>query len=194
VGHSGCYIYRYESEQFLQVGCQMEKGFFGEWIRKRRNILGLTQEAIAEQAGYSIAMIRKIEDDERRPSRRAAALLAEALEIPEDQQAAFLKVARQERPIDQLGALVEEESFPWQAAASGPKTNLPLPATLFVGREAELARLTHLLQNPACRLVVLIGLAGTGAPAWRCSGSPASWIDLQTVCSSCPSPRLPPLK
>ncbi|HSK65887.1 MAG TPA: tetratricopeptide repeat protein, partial [Anaerolineales bacterium] len=37
-----------------------------------------------------------------------------------------------------------------------------LPATLFVGREAELARLTALLQDPACRLVVLIGLAGTG--------------------------------
>ena len=134
---------------------------FGEWIRKRRTILGLTQEAIAEQVGYSIAMIRKIEDGERRPSPRAAVLLAQALEIPEDQQDAFLKVARQERTVDQLGPVEEEESFPWQAAP-GPQTNLPLPATLFVGREAELARLTDLLQDPACRLIVLIGLAGTG--------------------------------
>ena len=65
---------------------------FGEWLRKRHNTLGLTQEAIAEQVGYSIAMIRKIEDGERRPSAQAAALLAKALEIPEDQQDTFLKV------------------------------------------------------------------------------------------------------
>jgi predicted ATPase/transcriptional regulator with XRE-family HTH domain len=140
----------------------MDQNFsFGDWIRKRRTILGLTQEAVAAQVGYSIAMIRKIEDDERRPSPRAAALLAEALEIPEDQQSAFLKVARQERQIDQLGAPVEDESFPWEAASS-PQTNLPLPPTLFVGRATELARLTDLLQDPACRLIVLIGMAGTG--------------------------------
>ena len=70
----------------------MDQGFsFGEWIRKRRNTLGLTQEAIAEQVGYSIAMICKIEDGERRPSARAVALLAQALEITEDQQEVFLK-------------------------------------------------------------------------------------------------------
>ena len=133
---------------------------FGEWIRKRRTTLGLTQEAIAEQVGYSIAMIRKIEDGERRPSPKAAVLLAQALEIPEDQQDTFLKVARQERAVDRLGA-VEEEPFPWEATPQ-PHTNLPLPPTLFVGREAELAGLTSLLQDPTCRLVVLVGLAGTG--------------------------------
>ena len=68
---------------------------FGTWIRNRRNFLGLTQEALAEQVGYSVAMIRKIEDDERRPSQRAAAFLAKALQIREDQQGGFLKVARQ---------------------------------------------------------------------------------------------------
>ena len=134
---------------------------FGEWIRKRRNFLGLTQEVVAEQVGYSIAMIRKIEDGERRPSPRAALLLAQALEIPEDQQDVFLKVARQERAVDQLVPVEDEEPFPWQAA-SGPQTNLPLPTTLFVGREAELARLNDLLRDPASRLIVLIGLAGTG--------------------------------
>lgn len=134
---------------------------FGEWIRKRRNVLGLTQEAIAEQVGYSIAMIRKIEDGERRPSARAASRLAKALDIPEEQQDAFLKVARQEGIADSLGPVNTVEFFPWQAAPQ-PQTNLLLPATLFVGRESELARLTELLQDPACRLLVLIGLAGTG--------------------------------
>ena len=134
---------------------------FGQWIRKRRNILGLTQEAVAQQVRYSAAMMRKIENDERRPSLRAATLLAEALEIPQDQRDAFLKVARQERGIDQLGSLEREEPFPW-AADSRPQSNLPLPTTLFVGRQAELAGLTHLLENPACRLVTLVGLAGIG--------------------------------
>jgi predicted ATPase/transcriptional regulator with XRE-family HTH domain len=134
---------------------------FGEWIRKRRSILGLTQEQIAEQVGYSIAMIRKIEDGERRPSARAATLLAGALQIPEDQQATFLKVARQERSVDRLGPVEEEEPFPWKAAPQ-PRTNLPLPASLFVGREAEIVGLTDLLQDPGCRLLVLVGLAGIG--------------------------------
>lgn len=134
---------------------------FGEWIRKRRKSLGLTQEAVAKQVGYSIAMIRKIEADERRPTPGAAALLAEALKIPAGQQEAFLKVARQERTVDRLGPVDEEEPFPWRAA-SYPQNHLPLPATPFIGREVELARLAGLLRDRANRLVVLIGLAGIG--------------------------------
>src|SRR5919109_881082 len=126
----------------------------GEWIRKRRNALGLTQAALAEQVGYSAAMIRKIENDERRPSLKGAALLAEALEIHQEQKDAFLKVARQESAVDQLGAVDQEEPFPWQASHR-PQTNLPLPATLLVGREEELARLADLFQDPNCRLVTL---------------------------------------
>ena len=134
---------------------------FGEWIRKRRKMLDLTQEALAERVGYSAEMLRKIENDERRPSQKGAALLAKALEIPPDQQEAFLKVARQERAVDRLGSIDQGEPFPWQTV-SWPRTNLPLPTTLFVGRQAELARLTDLLAHPACRLVTLVGLAGIG--------------------------------
>lgn len=134
---------------------------FGQWIRRRRQYLGLTQEALAGQAGYSAAMMRKIENDERRPSPTGAVLLAKALEIPQNQQDAFLKVARQDRAVDQLGAVDQEKPFPWQVSTH-PPTNLPLPATLFIGREAELARLVSLFQDPACRLVTLVGLAGIG--------------------------------
>lgn len=134
---------------------------FGTWIKKRRTILGLSREALAEQVGYSVAMLRKIEDDERRPSKKAAVLLAQALAIPPEQEDGFLKVARQEFAIDHLDEPGEEEAFPWQTVAP-PQTNLPVPATLFVGREKELVRLTELLQDPACRLVTLVGLAGIG--------------------------------
>ena len=140
----------------------MDPGFsFGEWIRKRRKTLNLTLQALADRVGYSVAMLRKIEKDERRPSQKAVALLAEALEIPEDQQDTFLKVARHERPVAQLGPAHQEERFPWQSP-SQPQTNLPVPATLLVGREPELARLAELLQDPACRLITLVGLAGIG--------------------------------
>jgi transcriptional regulator with XRE-family HTH domain len=134
---------------------------FGEGVRRRRKALGLTRQALAEQAGYSAAMIRKIEDDERRPSQSAAALLAKALEIPQNQQDAFLKVARQESAVDQLSRVDPQEPFPWLTAAH-PRTNLPLPTTLFVGREEESERLASLLQDPSCRLVTLVGLAGIG--------------------------------
>ncbi len=134
---------------------------FGEWIRKRRKSLNLTLEALAERVGYSVAMLRKIEKDERRPSQKAVALLAEALEIPEDQQDAFLKVARHERAVARLGPAYREGPFPWQSP-SQPQTNLPMSTTLLVGREHELAKLADLLQDPACRLITLTGLAGIG--------------------------------
>lgn len=106
-------------------------------------------------------MMRKIESDERRPSPDGAASLATALEIPAAQQNAFLQVARQERAVDRLGAVDQDEVYPWEAPAR-PRTNLPVPATLFVGREKELAQLSALLADPACRLVTLVGLAGIG--------------------------------
>ena len=43
---------------------------FGNWIRRQRKALDLTQQALAEQVGCSVAAIKKIESDERRLSRQ----------------------------------------------------------------------------------------------------------------------------
>jgi predicted ATPase/DNA-binding SARP family transcriptional activator len=43
-----------------------------------------------------------------------------------------------------------------------PPHNLPAPVTPFVGREAELADLGERLQDPACRLLTLVGPGGIG--------------------------------
>ena len=43
---------------------------FGRWLQQRRKKLGLTQEQLGDLLNYSGAMIRKIEADERRPSRQ----------------------------------------------------------------------------------------------------------------------------
>jgi predicted ATPase/DNA-binding SARP family transcriptional activator len=48
------------------------------------------------------------------------------------------------------------------AAAGAPAPDLPRPLTTLVGRERELIRLHELLDDPACRLVTLVGPGGIG--------------------------------
>jgi predicted ATPase/DNA-binding SARP family transcriptional activator len=48
------------------------------------------------------------------------------------------------------------------ALAPAPRHNLPSPPTSFVGREAELAEIARMLQEPDCRLLTLIGPGGIG--------------------------------
>ena len=43
-----------------------------------------------------------------------------------------------------------------------PSRGLPLSATSFVGRNAELIQLAHILRDPACRLLTLLGPGGIG--------------------------------
>lgn len=54
---------------------------FGYWIRRQRKALDLTQQALADQVGCSLAAIKKIEQDERRPSQQIAGLLADVLGV-----------------------------------------------------------------------------------------------------------------
>jgi len=75
---------------------------FGDWIRLQRQALDLTQQALAERVGCSLAAIRKIESDERRPSRQIAARLADVLDVPASQHDMFLEAARGVRSVEHL--------------------------------------------------------------------------------------------
>src|SRR3712207_1024449 len=77
-------------------------GSFGDWVRRRRKGLDLTQHALAARVSVSVAMIRRVEADERRPSVEVAVRLARALGVPEHEQQTFLKVARGERGTERL--------------------------------------------------------------------------------------------
>ncbi len=49
-----------------------------------------------------------------------------------------------------------------EPALTGPRTSLPAPTTLFIGRRGELDDLQTLLHDPACRLLTILGPGGTG--------------------------------
>ena len=68
---------------------------FGRWLKKLRTAHDLTQEALAEHAYCSVQTIRFFETGKRRPSLEMAERLAQVLKVPFDQQAEFLRLARQ---------------------------------------------------------------------------------------------------
>src|SRR5688572_292910 len=60
--------------------------------------------------GCAAETLRKIEADVRRPSRQIAERLAEALEIPPADRAAFIKAARAELAVDRLKSPTQDFS------------------------------------------------------------------------------------
>lgn len=148
---------------------------FGNWVKRTRKSLDLTQQELAKRVGCSASLIFKIESDERRPSRQIAELLAQHLEIPAGQRPLFFKVARQEKGIQNLdwlpsqgipGLSLGSISDPAQERTAPVyeqlKNNLPFPPTPLVGREHEISMVLQQLRNPACRLLTLTGPGGVG--------------------------------
>ena len=141
---------------------------FGIWLRHRRQQLGLTQKELAYQADCSVGTIRKIEADERRPSRQLATLLAQHLDIPSEEQEAFIAFARMEHYAANIALPIslippKERPLP-QVEVSVPlvKNNLPTEMTPFLGRDAELAAIEDLFKNLDRRLVTIVGPGGIG--------------------------------
>jgi predicted ATPase/transcriptional regulator with XRE-family HTH domain len=137
----------------------MQQQSFGEWLKRKRKALNLTQAELAEQVGYSAAAIRKMEAEERRPSAQVAERLAEIFNITHKERANFLRFARGEMRYTPAET---EEDFPWQASAKSTRSNLPATVTSLVGREQVIAHVREYLFEPAIRLVTLIGPPGVG--------------------------------
>ena len=135
---------------------------FGIWIKRRRKYLGLTQQELAEQVGCSSSLIFKIESEERRPSRQIAELLAEKLDIPNDQHTLFLKIARQEKGITNLDAIPHLSDIEPVSSINQNPNNLPAPPTPLIGRGHELRVITKQMLEPSCRLLTLTGPGGIG--------------------------------
>ncbi|MCZ7571423.1 MAG: ABC transporter substrate-binding protein [Ardenticatenaceae bacterium] len=119
---------------------------FGYWVRRRRKALDLTQAALARKVGCAPVTVKKIERDERRPSRQMAERLVVCLAIPAEERDRFIQSALGERPVDQLPPSTEPPRP--LLRAHGLPTFLEVgepppvgPDSGFVGREDELAQL-----------------------------------------------------
>jgi predicted ATPase/transcriptional regulator with XRE-family HTH domain len=161
-------------------GAMREELSFGAWLKRRRRALDLTQEALAQLVGCAGVTIRKYESDEQRPSRAMAERLAQQLQLAPEEWATFVQFARvglDDAPPDlpipasaQLPVPGEAQQPVYDAvvpgaapaAAADVPPSLPQPATPFIGRLTELAALGTLLDDPACRLLTLIGPGGIG--------------------------------
>jgi len=67
---------------------------FGPWLKQRRKLLDLTQEALSSKVSCSTISIKKIESGDLKPSRQMAVLLANAIGVPKEEHEAFITFAR----------------------------------------------------------------------------------------------------
>jgi predicted ATPase/transcriptional regulator with XRE-family HTH domain len=135
---------------------------FGAWMKRRRRSLALTQDELAQRVAYSIVTIRKVESDDLRPSRVLAEKLAKALEIPPEEQVAFVRFARNEPASAELALQMPNAELLLGTNAHSPKHNLPSSQTPLIGREKAVAMACELLRRPSVRLLTLSGPGGTG--------------------------------
>jgi predicted ATPase/DNA-binding XRE family transcriptional regulator len=134
---------------------------FGYWLRRQRKALDLTQEELAQRVGYARETIKKIETDERRPSRQLAELLATHLAITMDERSTFLAAARAEQPADTL-PLAPRGAAPALVPTHPLYAPVPPPTTRLIGRERDLEALAPQLADPANRLITITGPGGVG--------------------------------
>src|SRR5690349_18267817 len=66
---------------------------FGTWLRTQRKEHDLTQDALAERAGCSSDMVKKVEAGTARPSRQLAELFAAALDVAPAERPGFVQWA-----------------------------------------------------------------------------------------------------
>ena len=124
---------------------------FGEWLRKRRRLLDLTQQELADEVGCARVTLRRIESGSLRPSRELAQVFLERFGGPSEELEEWIRFARGLGPMPG-----RTPSQPLVRRAS----NLPLSPTSFIGREKEKNEIAFLSgQFP---LVTILGAAGIG--------------------------------
>ena len=140
-----------------------EIGSFGTWLKRRRRELDLTQAELAQRVGCSEAAIRKIEADERKPSRQLAGLLAKELHISEAEEKTFVQFARNIiSESGSLSAIATTAKVSNSFHSATPSNNLPAFLTSLVDRTRDIAAVLELITNNDARWVTLIGPPGIG--------------------------------
>ncbi len=131
---------------------------FGQWLKRRRQGLGLTQAELARRAGYAQVTLRKVESDDLRPSDVMTRRLAAELDVPLAEREAFLRFARR-MPDDED---TDARARPWSVPPMPAWSRLPLSPTAMIGRADEVAAIQEYLLRGGTRLVTLTGPGGVG--------------------------------
>ncbi len=124
-------------------------GSFATQLKALREAAGFTQEELATIAGLSVHAVSALERGERRrPHVETVRALSAALDLTGPAREALLGSARSAAHH----AAVDELSRP----------TLPVPLTPLLGREADVDVLRGWLDDPAIRLITLVGPGGVG--------------------------------
>ena len=109
---------------------------FGQWVKQRRKALGLTQIELGGLVSCSLAMVKKIESDQRRPSIRTTRLLARHLKIAPQERSAFMRLAHPDLPPEQIEEIASPYIQPPNSPIKQRVTNLQTPLTAAGGSRA----------------------------------------------------------
>jgi predicted ATPase/DNA-binding XRE family transcriptional regulator len=135
---------------------------FGELLKQHRIAAGLTQDALAEQAGLSTRAISDLERGARRsPHKDTLVLLVAALQLS-DEDRKRLEVAAMRPPRAATAVAAPPPGHGGQSFAPDAQRELPAALTPLIGREREEAAVIHLLRQPDVRLLTLVGAPGIG--------------------------------
>ncbi len=120
---------------------------FGQWLRKRRRELDLTQAELAGRAGCARITIKKLEANQLRPSKELAGAVIRQLGVTSGDVDGFVRFARGGPEPDSRSHV-------------RPSGNLPMERTSFIGRERQVADVCRAIQEQ--RLVTLVAAGGAG--------------------------------
>lgn len=135
----------------MRAPAETRPASFGELLRELRLASGLSQEALAELAHMSSGGISVLERGARRaPQRDTVTLLANALQLSNEDRSRFEQAAHQSGTARRRGS----------ANAATEVGNLPYTLTSFIGRERTIVSLrANILEY---RLVTVSGVGGVG--------------------------------
>lgn len=135
---------------------------FGQWLKKRRKALDLTQNELAKRVGCATITIQKIEANERRPSKQMARLLAEHLGISVEECQEFVRFARAEPGAHRFAVFHEVGYRAAWSLSPFQLTNIPTQPTPLIGRDQDVAAARKRLLDEGARLLTFVGPPGVG--------------------------------
>jgi len=126
---------------------------FGQWLKKRRKALGISQAELAARVPCATDTVHKIETGQRMSSDTMAQRLADCLNVSITPGCNWKEITR--------GSESKGKQRAWMEAVR-PPTNLPAPTTPLFGRQGNLAAIQRLLLQGNTNLLTLVGPPGIG--------------------------------